>query len=93
MYSLSIFCLLLINSHLGIVAVYEERLDGVKDEDEELNHLELGQDVFPAQVWLGSRTQGGQEVVAVHQHVDAAVEKPTERGVASSNKLGGIIKL
>ena len=65
----------------------------MKDEDEELNHLELGQDVFPAQVWLGGRAQGGQEVVAVHQHVDAAVEKPTESGVTSTDKLARKIKL
>ena len=63
----------LIKCHLGIVAVYEERLDGVKYEDEELEHLELGEDVFPAQVRLESRTQCREEVVAVHQHMDAAV--------------------
>ena len=38
--------------HLGIVTLYEERLDGVKDEDEELDHLELGKEVFPGSVWL-----------------------------------------
>ena len=65
----------------------------MKYEDEELEHLELGEEVFPGQVGLQSRTQCGEEVVAVHQHVDAAVEKPTESGVTSTNKLARKIKL
>ena len=53
----SLACNKLLKSHLGIVAVYEERLDGVQYEDEELEHLQLGEDVFPAKVGLESRTQ------------------------------------
>ena len=45
-------------SHLGIVTLYEERLDGVQDEDDELDHLELGEDVFPGEVGLESWAQG-----------------------------------
>ena len=69
----------------------EQRLDGVKYEDEELDHLQLSEEVLPAQVRLEGGAQGREEVVAVHQHVDAAVEEPAESCVTSANKLGGKI--
>ena len=38
--------------HLGVLAVYEEGLRAVGDEDNELRHLELGQVLLPPQVAL-----------------------------------------
>ena len=35
--------------HLGVLAVYEEGLHTVGDEDEELRHLQLGQVLLPPQ--------------------------------------------
>ena len=38
--------------HLGVLAVYEEGLRAVGDEDNELRHLQLGQVLLPPQVAL-----------------------------------------
>ena len=38
--------------HLGVLAVYEEGLRAVGDEDQELRHLQLGQVLLPPQVAL-----------------------------------------
>ena len=74
--------------YLGIVAVLdEERLESVDDEDHKLDHLELGQVPLPPQVGLDTWPQGGQEVIRVHHHVDARVEKTTECCMTSSDKL------
>ena len=43
--------------HLGVLAVYEEGLRAVGDEDEELRHLQLGQVLLPPQVGLHPGTQ------------------------------------
>ena len=74
--------------YLGIVAVLdEERLEGVEDENDELSHLEPGQVALPPQVGLDTWTQGGEEVVRVHHHVDARVEETAECCVTSPDKL------
>ena len=41
--------------YLGIVAVYEQRLDGVHYEDQELDHLQLGDVSLPPEVGLYGR--------------------------------------
>ena len=50
--------------------VYEE-----SQHDEELYYLQRGEILLPPEVLLDLGTQGGQEVVAVHHDVDAAVEE------------------
>ena len=60
--------------HLGVLAVYEEGLRAVGDEDEELRHLQLGQVLLPPQVGLHPWPEGRQEVVRVHDDVDAKVD-------------------
>ena len=43
--------------YLGVLAVYEEGLRAVGDEDEELRHLQLGQVLLPPEVGLHPGTQ------------------------------------
>ena len=75
-------------NYLRIAAVLnEERLEGVDNEHNELDHLELGEVTFPPEVGLDTWTQGGQEVVRVHHHVDSGIEKTTECCVTSPDKL------
>ena len=45
-------------SHLGIAAFYEQRLQRMNDEDDELDHLELGEVALPPEVGLDPGTQG-----------------------------------
>ena len=71
---------------LGVAAVDEERLEGVDDEDDELDHLELGEVLLPPEVLLDLRPEGGQEVVEVHHNVNAAVEETAKGGVASADE-------
>ena len=45
-------------SHLGIAAFYEQRLERVNDEDDELDHLQLGEVALPPEVGLDPGPQG-----------------------------------
>ena len=74
-------------THLGIVALYEQRLHRVDDEDDELHHLQLGNVALPPEVRLDPRPQRSEEVVAVHDHVDKTVEESAECCVSSPHKL------
>ena len=44
-------------SHLGIAAFYEQRLQRVNDEDNELDHLQLGEVALPPEVRLDPGAQ------------------------------------
>ena len=56
------------------------------EEDDELDHLQLGEVPLPPQVRLHPRAECCQEVVEVHGHMHGTVQEPAECGMASSNK-------
>lgn len=53
--------------------VDEDGLDGVQKEEGELRELHLGEVLLPPEVWLHLWTQSCEEVVEVHDGVDAHV--------------------
>lgn len=64
----------------------KERQAGVQEEGHELNQLHRGQVPFPPEVLLNGGSEGGEEVVEVHDHVDAHVQEPAEGCVSPANK-------
>lgn len=67
--------------------VDEDGLDGVQGERGELEKLKLGEVLLPPEVWLHLGTQGGKEVVRVHDGVDAHVQEPAESRVTSAHEF------
>ena len=56
------------------------------EEDDELDHLQLGEVPLPPQIRLHPRAKCCQEVVEVHGNMHGTVQEPAECGMASSNK-------
>jgi hypothetical protein len=73
---------------LGIVAVNKKRLHGVSKKYHKLGHLEPGQVSFPPKIGLNAWSKSREEIIKIHCHMDARVEKPTEGGVAPTDKFG-----
>ena len=73
-------------SHLGVLTIKEERLKAVKEDEDELDHLERGQILLPPEVLLHLRPQGGQQVVKVHDRVDAGVKEGAESALAAADE-------
>jgi len=69
----------------GKPTVDEDGLEGVKTEGGELEHLELGQILLPPEILLNLGAEEREEVVEVHDGVDAHVEETTECCVTTTN--------
>lgn len=72
-----------ISQLVGIVAVDEEQLKSVHHDEQELNHLDGGEVLLPPQILLVLRTEGCEEVIAVHDDVDECVDHAEERRVSA----------
>jgi len=69
----------------GKTTVDKDGLNGVDKESCELDHLQLGEVFLPPEELLDLGTAGSQEVVEVHEGVDAHVEEPAEGCMTSAN--------
>ncbi len=58
--------------------MFSHQLKAVGHDRHELDHLDRGHVLFPPDVLLVFRSQGGQEVVGVHQDVDERVLEQQE---------------
>lgn len=67
--------------------VVEEKLEGVRHDGDELNHLHDCQVLLPPQVLLHGRAHGGEHVVSVHHDVDSRVDEAEERRVTAGGEF------
>jgi len=77
-----------IAENLREVAVIEDWNHGVDEHENKLNQLHGCQILFPPQMFLHSRPAGSQEVVKIHDHMDAHVQETSKDRVTTTNKSG-----
>lgn len=69
-----------------VVAFEDERLEGVEEDEDELDELDGGEVLLPPEVRLQRGPARRQQVVEVHQRVDARVEEGTEATLTTADK-------
>ena len=71
-----------------VIAGEEQRLEGVEEDEDELDELDGGEVLLPPEVGLQGGAAGRQQVVEVHQGVHTGVQERPKSALAPSNEPG-----